>query len=68
MADHLIDTADQLDPVQAVAWLLRESARAEALAGHYADRARKDGRTWRQIAEALGVTPQAASQRFSTPP
>src|SRR5690348_13892291 len=37
---------------------------ADHLIGHYVDRSRESGASWTQIGERLGVTKQAAQQRF----
>ncbi len=39
----------------------------DALIGHFVERARLAGHTWSQVGERLGVTKQAAHQRFVTP-
>jgi GNAT superfamily N-acetyltransferase len=36
----------------------------DALLNHFVDRCRKDGKTWAEIGEHLGVTRQAAQKRF----
>ena len=40
----------------------------DKLQRHLVTQARKAGRTWTEIGEALGVTRQSAWERFSTPP
>lgn len=40
---------------------------ADALLGHFVDRARRAGATWTQIGDALGVSKQAAQQRHASP-
>jgi hypothetical protein len=40
----------------------------EKLQRHLTHEARDAGRTWTEIGEALGISRQAAWQRFSTPP
>lgn len=40
----------------------------DKLQRHLVGRARDEGRTWTEIGEALGVSRQAAWERFSTPP
>jgi hypothetical protein len=39
---------------------------ADALLGHFVDRARRSGASWSQIGDALGVSKQAAQQRHGT--
>src|SRR6476646_1638790 len=38
---------------------------ADHLIGHFVDRARHSGASWSEIGESLGVTKQAAQQRFT---
>jgi hypothetical protein len=38
----------------------------DALLGHFVDQARRDGASWSQIGEALGVSKQAAQQRHTS--
>lgn len=40
----------------------------EKLQRHLVDQAREAGRTWTEIGEALGISRQAAWERFSTAP
>jgi hypothetical protein len=40
------------------------AAQGDELVGHFVEAARRDGRSWAQIGEQLGVTKQAAQQRF----
>ena len=76
-AERFERLADQLDPevarvegtedLQAVA-AASEAARAdEARLHEVVGAARAHGRSWNEIAVALGVTRQAARQRFATP-
>jgi ATP-dependent Clp protease ATP-binding subunit ClpA len=37
----------------------------DALLGHFVDRCRRDGNSWSQISQALGVTKQAVHKRFA---
>jgi ATP-dependent Clp protease ATP-binding subunit ClpA len=39
----------------------------DALLGHFVDRCRRDGRSWSEISNALGVTKQAVHKRFAAP-
>ena len=41
---------------------------ADQLIGHFVDRARRSGASWTEIGRSMGVTKQAAQQRFSTKP
>jgi hypothetical protein len=40
------------------------SERADSLIGHFVDQARRSGASWSQIGASMGVTKQAAQQRF----
>ena len=44
------------------------SRAVEKLQRHLVSQARETGRTWTEIGESLGISRQAAWQRFSTPP
>ena len=44
------------------------SSLSDALVGHFVEGAREGGASWAQIGVVLGVTKQAAQQRFVTPP
>src|SRR3954468_7038295 len=37
---------------------------ADALIGHFVDQARRSGASWAEIGRSMGVTKQAAQQRF----
>jgi hypothetical protein len=68
MRDQLLDTAAQVakdGPLAAAAWLRGEAQRADAAISYYVAKARKDGRSWQEIGDALGVTRQAAHERWS---
>jgi hypothetical protein len=54
---------DQLATAAAVAALLQETT--DALLGHFVDQCRRDGRSWSEISNALGVTKQAVHKRFA---
>jgi Clp amino terminal domain, pathogenicity island component len=41
------------------------SEQADALIGHFVDQARRSGASWSQIGASMGVTKQAAQQRFT---
>lgn len=41
------------------------SDQADAVIGHFVDRARASGASWSQIGQAMGVTKQAAQKRFT---
>ncbi len=62
---RLADLVDQR-PLAALAALRRVSDWAAAQTRRGAGRARDNGNTWREIAEQLGVTAQAAQQRYTT--
>ncbi len=54
---------DQLVVAAAAAAQLEETT--DALLGHFVDRCRRDGRSWAEISNALGVTKQAVHKRFA---
>jgi ATP-dependent Clp protease ATP-binding subunit ClpA len=54
---------DQLVAAAAAAAELEETP--DALLGHFVDRCRRDGRSWTEISNALGVTKQAVHKRFA---
>lgn len=57
--------SDPLDRVGAAVELGEElTAGADELVGHFIDQARRDGRSWTVIGGRLGVSKQAARQRF----
>jgi hypothetical protein len=66
--------ADQLDParaetedisdLRAIAEAAEQARRDEALVAERVAAARSNGRSWNRIAAALGVSRQAARQRF----
>lgn len=55
------------DALEALSDAMRVSGRvqdqADALIGYFVDQARRDGASWSQIGESMGVTKQAAQQR-----
>ncbi len=53
---------DNLSDAVTVAAQLDEQA--DSLIGHFVDQARRSGATWSQIGASMGVTKQAAQQRF----
>jgi hypothetical protein len=57
--------ADPLDGLCESAGLARA---VDKLQRHLVNRAREAGQTWTEIGEALGVSRQAAWERFSGPP
>jgi ATP-dependent Clp protease ATP-binding subunit ClpA len=54
---------DQLVVAAAAAAQLEETT--DALLGHFVDRCRRDGRSWTEISNALGVSKQAVHKRFA---
>ncbi len=48
----------------AVAVSAQLSEQADSLIGHFVDQARRSGASWSQIGASMGVTKQAAQQRF----
>lgn len=63
-------TADVEDPadLRAIAWAVGETAAAEARVREAVAAARANGRSWARIAMALGVSRQAARQRYGDAP
>jgi hypothetical protein len=69
--DHLIEVVDHSapdDPVLRLSEAFRLAAyvndQADNLIGHFVDRARRAGAPWSQIGAAMGVSKQAAQQRW----
>lgn len=59
---------DPLDHVRVAAAMAEELSQAsDNLLGCFVDRARQAGRSWSEIGQALGVTKQAAHERFIGP-
>src|SRR5215831_18583579 len=56
------DPLENLSDAVAVSAQLEEQA--DALIGHFVDRARRSGFSWSQIGASMGVSKQAAQQRF----
>ncbi|WP_113718326.1 Clp protease N-terminal domain-containing protein [Arthrobacter dokdonensis] len=60
------------DALEALSDAIRVSRRtedqADALIGHFVDQARRTGASWSQIGESMGVSKQAAQQRFVARP
>src|SRR5580704_684107 len=54
---------DQLVAAAATAADLEDTT--DALLGYFVDRCRRDGRSWSEISNALGVTKQAVHKRFA---
>lgn len=54
------------EPLQVLAGISKGMARIEERVGFFVAEARKKGHTWEEIGEALGVTRQAAWERYST--
>jgi ATP-dependent Clp protease ATP-binding subunit ClpA len=54
---------DQLVTAASAAAQLEETT--DALLGYFVDRCRRDGRSWTEISNALGVTKQAVHKRFA---
>ena len=68
--DELIDAIERaaMEPLEQVsaAVLVAQTLDdlADHLIGHFVDRARRDGASWTDIGQSLGVTKQAAQKRF----
>ena len=60
--DRAVMRSPALDRVEVVA---RDLSRVERMLREAVDAARTDGATWAEIGDALGVTRQAAHERFS---
>ena len=59
-------SGDALDQVaQATRAVAELEAVSDALLGHFVDQCRRSGRSWSEISAALGVSKQAAHQRFA---
>lgn len=77
LAERVEAWADTVDPrnlqevpigeLRAITSLADTIHEAEAALASAVDRARHDGRSWSQIGTALGVSKQAAQQRYGTP-
>ena len=66
--DRMSQTTDEVDRVRTAAQLAGElQAMADDLVAHFVELARNVSRSWADIGEALGVTRQAAAQRFVAP-
>ncbi len=62
---HLHADGDALDNLSdAVLVSTRLDEQADSLIGHFVDQARRSGASWSQIGASMGVTKQAAQQRF----
>ncbi len=61
--------ADALGRLEAAASAAADLAEvSDALLDHFVDECRREGRSWKEISGALGVTRQAAHKRFSSAP
>jgi hypothetical protein len=58
----------QASPLDGLCESARLSRAVEKLQRHLVSDAREAGRTWTEIGEALGISRQAAWERFSAPP
>ena len=64
-----LSSGDALDRLHAAVLLADQvSALADGLVGHFVEAARSEGCSWAQIGSELGVSKQAAQQRFVTRP
>jgi hypothetical protein len=67
LARSAADSDDPIDELAAAAGLKSDlDELTDALLGHFVDQARRAGRSWSQIGEALGVTKQAAQQKHAS--
>jgi len=67
LARSAADSDDPIDELAAAAGLKSElDELTDAVLGHFVDQARRAGRSWSQIGEALGVTKQAAQQKHTS--
>src|ERR1700761_1688638 len=70
--DGLIEYVQALHPASGPLDRVTDAARvaaalseeSDALLGHFVDQARREGATWKEIGEAMGVTKQAVQKRF----
>lgn len=66
--DRIAPSSDDVDRVRSAAQLAGElQAAADDLVAHFVELARNNSRSWADVGEALGVTRQAAMQRFVAP-
>jgi hypothetical protein len=56
---------DEVDPLISLALMANAAMQLEARLEQYARFCRSEGKTWTQIGEALGMSKQAAWERFS---
>src|ERR1041384_1314951 len=61
------DSGGDKDPLELVRAAYEVQDRAGALRSAAVHRAREAGRTWHEIGEVLGVSPQAVFQRYGKP-
>jgi ClpA/ClpB-like protein len=72
LISHINDNQPDGDPLARLSDAVLTSRRlgdlADQLIGHFVDQARRSGAAWSAIGEAMGVTKQAAQQRFVASP
>ena len=65
---HEVPEPDGLHRLSAAATTAAELVEvADDILDHFVDECRRDGYSWREISEALGVTKQAAHKRYTLP-
>ena len=67
-ANVVCDATDELtSPLDRIEYLRSLRDAADAYLAEYVEAARKEGMAWQSIADALGVTRQAAHERYARP-
>ncbi|WMI32976.1 hypothetical protein SEA_PEGGYLEG03_35 [Arthrobacter phage PeggyLeg03] len=55
------------DALESIRWPLKAIKQEEARLHGYVNLARKEGASWTEIGKVIGISRQAAQQRFGTP-
>jgi hypothetical protein len=74
LADLIVGVESDLPDAEPLAWITEAQTRSrrlgelgDLLVGHFVEQARQSGASWSQIGDAIGVTKQAAQQRWVSP-
>ncbi|HWE87866.1 MAG TPA: Clp protease N-terminal domain-containing protein [Pseudonocardiaceae bacterium] len=74
LTELIAGVQSDLPGAEPLAWIAVAQSRSkqlgeigDQLVGHFVDQARKSGASWSQIGDAIGVTKQAAQQRWVSP-